>query len=417
MALVPSTKYPAQTDADAAYPQGKARNAGSFNDGTGTPLEKDWVNDLWGFEQALLSAAGITPSGSPDQVGASQYLAAVQSIAAAAGAAAADTGFKAQALKGWSRVSTTITGSNLGAARDASRALALISNGAASGTLRVRGDGSPTAAGNIAALVKDIARDPGTDTYVAAVGSPSFAYRSTNFGTSWTIATTKPADGAFRVVWGDATFLAIRLNNNIYTSPTGDVWTLRTTSGGILVRSVCATKDGVGAEFLLAASQIAVEASSDSGATWAAAGALPDAAHHGASTATSMTSIPVGSQVLPIFLANYDSGTEYRVYRATATGTGWTQISSLPLPSPLAGDNCAPRIIGDRDTGALLAVLQSNAVAKGTWLFLSTDGGLTWSSSVCVDAFSDAVAMANGRIFISNASGISMCNYEAPLLS
>jgi hypothetical protein len=81
MALDPSTRYPSQTDADAGYPLGKARNAGSFQDGTGTPLERDWVNDLWGFEQALLDAAGISPSGDPDEVGASQYLDAVEAIA------------------------------------------------------------------------------------------------------------------------------------------------------------------------------------------------------------------------------------------------------------------------------------------------------------------------------------------------
>lgn len=82
MAIIPGTRYPAQTDADTDYPHGKARNSGSFQDGTGTPLEKDWLNDLWGFNQALLAAASITPSGDPDKVGASQYLAALMKIAA-----------------------------------------------------------------------------------------------------------------------------------------------------------------------------------------------------------------------------------------------------------------------------------------------------------------------------------------------
>lgn len=81
MALKPSDRYPGQTDLDAAYPQGKARNAGSYQDGTGTPLEKDWVNDDWGFKQALLAAASITPSGDPDSATASQYLNAVTTIA------------------------------------------------------------------------------------------------------------------------------------------------------------------------------------------------------------------------------------------------------------------------------------------------------------------------------------------------
>lgn len=413
MALVPGTQYPAQTDVDPAYPQGKARNAGSFQDGTGTPLEKNWINDLWGFLQSLLDAADITPSGTPDQVGASDYLDAVTAIA---GVESVDA-VNAQALKAWTRVSSTITGSTLGAARDASRALALISNGAASGTLRVRGDGNPTAAGNIAALCRDIAHDPNTDTYVAVVGGTSFAYRSTNFGTLWTIATTKPADVGKRVVWGDGTFLAIRTNNTPYTSPTGDVWTLRTTFGGILVRSCCPTVDGSAVERLLIASQVAVEVSTDSGATWAAAGALPDAAHHSAAGAGMMASVPVGAQVLPFFLANYDSGTSYRLYGAAANGTGWAQISVLPMPPDLVGDNATVKLIGDVDTGALLAVLATNGATKGVWLFLSLDAGLTWPAFVNVDASIDSVAMANGRVFIINDVGISMSCYEVEIPS
>lgn len=84
MALDPSSRYPVQTDSAAGYPLGKARNAGSFQDGSGTPLERDWVNDIWGFQQALLDAAGIEPSGDPDEVGASQYLEAIQSLIAGA---------------------------------------------------------------------------------------------------------------------------------------------------------------------------------------------------------------------------------------------------------------------------------------------------------------------------------------------
>lgn len=80
MALNPADRYPAQIDADSGYPFGKARNAGSFQDGTGTPLEKDWLNDLFGLLQSLLDAAGLSPSGVPDEVGVSQYLEALRAI-------------------------------------------------------------------------------------------------------------------------------------------------------------------------------------------------------------------------------------------------------------------------------------------------------------------------------------------------
>lgn len=80
MALNPSAKYPSQIDVDDGYPYGKARNAGSYQDGTGTPLEKDWLNDQWGLNQALLNAAAIVPSGDPDTAISSQYLAALLKI-------------------------------------------------------------------------------------------------------------------------------------------------------------------------------------------------------------------------------------------------------------------------------------------------------------------------------------------------
>jgi hypothetical protein len=80
MAIIPSDEYPGQIAADAAYPLGKARNETAPNDNDGTPLEATWVNDLWGFFQALLAEAGISPSEVPDQVGASDYLNAILSL-------------------------------------------------------------------------------------------------------------------------------------------------------------------------------------------------------------------------------------------------------------------------------------------------------------------------------------------------
>lgn len=82
MAISPKDRYPSQIDtSDGDYPEGKAQNIVSPGDGTGTPWEKDLVNDLFGFQQALLDAASDTPSGDPDKVGASQYLDAVRAVA------------------------------------------------------------------------------------------------------------------------------------------------------------------------------------------------------------------------------------------------------------------------------------------------------------------------------------------------
>lgn len=82
MAIVPKAVYETQTDAaDPGYPHGKAVNE-TGNDYNGTPLEAAWLNDLWGFQQALLGAAGVVPSGTPDKVGASDYLAALNALIA-----------------------------------------------------------------------------------------------------------------------------------------------------------------------------------------------------------------------------------------------------------------------------------------------------------------------------------------------
>lgn len=78
MGLIPKNAYPGQVDiTDPAYPHGKARNVAIPGDGGGTPLEKAWINDVWGFFQAILHRANVSPSGQPDKIGASQYLDAI----------------------------------------------------------------------------------------------------------------------------------------------------------------------------------------------------------------------------------------------------------------------------------------------------------------------------------------------------
>ena len=80
MAIKPADEYPNTNPADSNYPGGSAKNSSSPTATDGTPFEEVWVNDLWGFLQALIAAAGITPSGVPDTSVASQYLDAVRTI-------------------------------------------------------------------------------------------------------------------------------------------------------------------------------------------------------------------------------------------------------------------------------------------------------------------------------------------------
>lgn len=84
MAIDLTQQYPQQVDPSTAeYPLGKARNVESVDDNNATPLDEAWMNDHFGFQQALLAEAGIVPSGQPDRVGASDYLDAVKEIAQA----------------------------------------------------------------------------------------------------------------------------------------------------------------------------------------------------------------------------------------------------------------------------------------------------------------------------------------------
>jgi hypothetical protein len=62
------------------YPYGKAQNITAPGDGTGTPWVEDGINDIFGFQQALLDAGSVTPSGTADKVGASDYLDALNAI-------------------------------------------------------------------------------------------------------------------------------------------------------------------------------------------------------------------------------------------------------------------------------------------------------------------------------------------------
>lgn len=83
MANNPSTLpgYNGQTAApDANYTYGSARNDTAPGDLTGTPRIAAEINDILGFQQALLNKASIVPSGNPDTVLVSQYLDATKLV-------------------------------------------------------------------------------------------------------------------------------------------------------------------------------------------------------------------------------------------------------------------------------------------------------------------------------------------------
>ncbi len=81
MAIVPSNLYEGRIiDGDAGYPYGKALDLQGGVVGTGTPVRATWLNDVFGFQQALLAEVGFFPSGIADAVGSSQYLNAIKQL-------------------------------------------------------------------------------------------------------------------------------------------------------------------------------------------------------------------------------------------------------------------------------------------------------------------------------------------------
>lgn len=85
MALDLGVTYAGQIDPDSAsYPFGTPRNVTVPGDGLGTPLEKAWMQDVYGLLQGLLDEASIVPSGTADNAVTSQYRDALKIILASA---------------------------------------------------------------------------------------------------------------------------------------------------------------------------------------------------------------------------------------------------------------------------------------------------------------------------------------------
>jgi hypothetical protein len=90
MAIRLSEEYPGQVDTTTdptGYPHGQPKNRSGVDTNDGTPFEAQWMSDVHGFLQAMLAEAGVTPSDSPDKVGASQYLDSVKHAASLPGVA------------------------------------------------------------------------------------------------------------------------------------------------------------------------------------------------------------------------------------------------------------------------------------------------------------------------------------------
>jgi len=94
MAIQIKNTYSGRTDTtDPNYPYGKGRNVVGGVEGTGTPFEADWYNNLEGFLQGLLLEAGVTPDGDVDNANSSQLVEAVKGLEKSAEKVVLEEGF------------------------------------------------------------------------------------------------------------------------------------------------------------------------------------------------------------------------------------------------------------------------------------------------------------------------------------
>jgi len=61
-----------------AFPNAASNNITVSGDGTGTPFEKNWLNNIWGGFQKVLDLAGLTPDGSIETGSGSQFVDALK---------------------------------------------------------------------------------------------------------------------------------------------------------------------------------------------------------------------------------------------------------------------------------------------------------------------------------------------------
>ena len=75
---------------DANYLYGSAKDDTTGTTGDGTPFKSALLNDIYGFQQAMLKAAAVVPTGSADTAIASQYLDSLDILFARRDAGASD---------------------------------------------------------------------------------------------------------------------------------------------------------------------------------------------------------------------------------------------------------------------------------------------------------------------------------------
>jgi hypothetical protein len=392
MALRPIDRYPAQVDTDAAYPHGKARNAGSFQDGTGTPYEKDIINDTLGFHQGLLLAAGITPSGDPDSATVSQYVDAVRAVSV-----------DATSLRNLRRALMLRPVSLLGLSYSSSLFGGVVSTPDGSSTLYVKGGtngaitimDTPYAGGGAATGVTEVRvlLRAGTRIIAAGAGGAGNAF-STTVGTSWTNGGASGLSIVQQGVWDGTEFILSDEAGKSAHSTTGVSWAnvtgddLSDVFDLIPSRGMAALSNGdVIAAGTLVDNTQAFAISSDHGASWASVGSIPSSDYV-------VAGYLAGNGGTEIYWLGKPAAADRLDLWVSTDGASWEKRAEIPGFDATA---LPPRLFMCKDTGLLLAAHDDGTTMR---VSASVDGGRSWTEPVYYQIPTlTMIAVANGRVF------------------
>jgi hypothetical protein len=397
MALIPISRYPAQVDSSVDYPHGKARNAGSYQDGTGTPLERDWLNDLWGFLQALLVAGGLTPSGAPDTASASQYLDAVRAVSVDSTLQRNLT--RALALRALDLAGVT-PGTTLyvGAAAIAGKTV-VVGKGGPPGVFSVQDTPLVVLSGVTLTGLNDVYKIIAGGGRLLAIGAGSTKNAfSTTDGAAWTIGgltglSGTPTDG----VWDGTQFVISSTTGRAVHSTNGVAWTAATSGSDIHDALDWHPQSGLAAlgtgKLVAAGSKTtgtvqAFAVSVDHGQTWALSGSIatsPDYATEG---------YIAGDGGAEVFWLGTPTGEDRLDLFVSTDAVTWAKRAELPgFPG-----STSPKLHMCQDTGLIVAVQLSGI--GGFFAAASVDRGRTWSDVAQYNIVRlESMAVARGRVF------------------
>lgn len=403
MALDYKARYPAQTDADAGYPQGKARDIAAAGDGTGTPWQKDLVNDYWGLIQSLLSRFGKSPSGAPDQVGASQYFDAIEQLAKGQAAEAAWASMKEidPGAFGTGPMGVVYAG-------PASGFNGRIIVGDPNGTpkkYKLSTDANAWADNTTNATNNGpfrLAYDPGGDVVVACGGSATQMQSSADKGDVWVNEAGAMAS-CDRVLFNGNAFVGwgVLDANNAQTSPNGKApWTIRNDTG----RFADAEEGDFNSVDVVARVLIArintLAKSDDDGSSW---------------SDVAMALAPV-KQFNGIAYLNYEGGDVWiavsddeGIARSTDNGDtfAWIQVAGAT--------GIDYKFVKHHADGRLM-IVGRDTVTNRSFVRFSIDGGLTWGSRIDIteQLINDVGVVPGGFVLAPNQADLIIVTGRVP---